>query len=333
VIRKCRGIVESEKFRLFFSTFLYTLGIYLSFPEKGLIATIPLAFLWMAAGFALFPKGKICFVSVGLISFFYGIFANLRDPFLFALFSLISAVGGVLLVKGIRLLLRKKTALGAVLSLAALVAGVASTLVYQGTPTAHWEARDRFREYLSSTYPDQTFTDLTVHYDLRGGGYRGIVYYPNENNTLSSDLFLDENGVQDGFLQDFARWMLDIRKSDLIVLFNSSAPHAVVFDSEGFTEEGKSLSVYQGAFGDLREEMIPMMHYSATFRKECVSNKSFIEAVKESLLFLQKENVVFGEITFYGEDNGERIYSCTVTPETDPEEIVYLSRILKEQAS
>ena len=125
--------------------------------------------------------------------------------------------------------------------------------------------------------------------------------------------------------------MLDIRKSDLIQLFNSSAPHSVVFDSEGFTEEGKKLAVYHGSFGDLREEMIPMMHYSATFRKECISNKSFIEAVKESLLFLQEEEVSFGEITFYGEDNGERVYSCTVTPDTDPEEIVYLSQILKEQ--
>ena len=96
-------------------------------------------------------------------------------------------------------------------------------------------------------------------------------------------------------------------------------------------EEGKKLEVYRGSFGHLREEMIPLMKYSVTFRQEQANMKGFLENTKELLRFLKEKETVFGELVVYGHWQDENIYTCTLTPETKEEDLLYLCVSLKDQ--
>jgi len=323
---------EKKSVRIYPATFLMTLGVYLFFPERGLVGTLPFLFLFSLFSYLILPDWKICLIVSAGVSFLYGLMGSIPDPFLYALFSVLCTLCAVLFVIGIRVWRRKGRRSGLALSLLFLALGVALPMLYLGTPVAHWNSQKRMDEYLLRRYPDQVFSDTVLHYDLREKAYRATVEYANGENSLTSLILFYEDRVEDGFGQDYAVWMMDIRKSELISVFNSEAPCPVVLESLGFTEEGKELSFYPGSFGTLEESMIPLMHYSATFRSVHVTRKSFIDDVKKMLEFLKEKQVSFGAITFIGQQEDTPVYSCRITPETDPEEVLYLSQILKDQS-
>lgn len=323
-----RILPEKKNMKMLVSTFLLTLGVYLSFPDREMIAVFPLMFLFAVGAYAIFDRLNFLWPVAGGIAFFYGLMASLPDPFLFAAVSAILSAAGGLCFAAYRKIAKGDRLWGSVLFFLAVAVGIAGPLVYQGTPAAHLSAVERAESYLEETYPDQRFSDMTLFYDLRRGGYLATVEYDDTGHTLTSQLFFGEDGVEDGFRRDFSLWMLDMRKAQLIEALREGA-HSVVLDSVGFTEEGNSLKVYRGSFGQLRDEMLPMMHYRATFREEKTNRREFATAVEETLSYLLEKEIAFGQITFVGQDSNIPTYSCEITPDTDPEEILSKSQVLK----
>ena len=318
------------KWMLFLATILLTVGVYLFFPERGMLGTFPLLFLFSAAAYCIYPKFWQCVSICALASFLYGGMGKTPQLALFVLCSSLQTVFAAAFIKlGKKWLCEKKVKQGICCGLF-LFAAILLPLFHSGTPFAYQKAYSRAETYLKETYPRQEFKDLILFYDPVEKCYRADVSYQNGEGVLHSQLMFTSDQVQDGFRQDYAIWMMDMYKAELIAQINSQSPHPVVLDSLGFTEEGQKFSSYSGSFGSLSEEMIPFMHYSATFRKEHSTRKSFIEDVKEMLAFLKEKEVLFGEITFYGQVQDTKVYACRVTPTTDAEEILYLSEILNE---
>lgn len=317
---------EKKTTRLLLSTLLLTVGVYLAFPERETVATLPLLFVFSVL--AYLAKPSLLFqVGAGFaIALFYGKMGNLPVFIPFALFSAASALCGALAVIAGKKLLQKKYAYLA-LCIPVLAAGLLMPLLFTGTPSARASAEETVAAYLKEKYPDQVFSDLVVYYDCQEEGYSVSAFYDFRGNTLLSSLFLSEGEIEDGFLDDFCGWMQEERKSELIAILKEGE-EAIQTDSEEVTGNSDEM-VFHGSYGSIREEMYPLMNFSVTFREEKPDMESFSAACREAVTLLRGEDFSYGTVTFYGLDAGRVSLVCKVTPETMPEDVSGLIRYQK----
>ncbi len=319
---------KNKALRLLLATFFASLGVWASNPTHGVIASVPLQALCSALAMLICGRFALV-VGIGLVlALFYASAIDLADPASFTLSCAVGAITGAVLPRLLYRILKDKKKILIPLVPVCLAAAIAAPLFFFGTPAAQNRAKDEAEAYLAKTYPDQLFSSVTVYRDRRENAWQAEVRFEHEGNTLSAPLTFGENGVKDGFRDLYAIWMLDVRKAQMIQALEEP-PHALVFDSIGLTEEGKRLSVYPGTFGHLSEEMIPYMHFHATFREEKTNRRVFATAIEETLSAWKSLGLAFGQITFFAQDAGEEIYSCTVTPATDTEEILSLIQAVK----
>ncbi len=317
-------LLGSKLFRVLSATLLLTLGVYFSFPERGLLATFPLCFLFSFGAFWLYSS--LAFLSTGafLIAFFYGMLSSFPAYPQFGVVAFLCALAGGLCAKGLRSLRGGKKLLFSLLFFFSLFMGMLLPLLYMGTPTAYLAAKDRATEFLKEKYPDQHFSQMVFYRENTKVGYLATVYYEYQGNWLSSQLFFGEEGVEDGFLTDYSLWMMEKYKSELIGILQNGS-QAIMAESIGLLQNDQVQS-YPGSYGVFQEAWIPWMHFSVGYRQEKPDRRDFALAVKESFDLLRQAEFDYGQITFYALDAGNVVYECCVTPETCPEEILALVR-------
>ncbi len=303
------------------STLFLTIGVYLAYPVHGIVATFPLCFLFSAFAYVVSPHLSVHLGSTAAIAFFYGLTTDFYDPFSFAFFCAGGALCAALLIRLIRSFSKGKKlllSLGAVLLVAA---GIALPIIFSGTPSAFLEARKDTEQYLSTTYPQQKFEEVTVYYNLRERCYAAEVEYLFEGNDLTSTILFSQK-MEDGFRDDFVSWMQEKRKSLLIDVVKKSSED-VLINSAGLAQMPKD-GVFHGSYGVFGTEMEPLFHFSATFREEKPQRRDFADACRAVMATAEENNFDYGSITFYALDAGNVVYECTVTPETDPELVLSL---------
>lgn len=317
---------EQETVRILISTVLLTVGVYLAYPIHGIVATLPFCFLASAFAYWISDRLWVHLGTVGAIAFFYGMTTGFYDPFTFALFSVLSALLASFCVGAVRSLLKGKKLLPVLALILVVLGAFALPFVFSGTPTALLSAQKDTKDYLSSTYPDQKFEDVTVYYNLREGCYAAEVEYLFEGNDLTSSILFSEK-VRDGFLDDFVSWMQEKRKSYLIDVVKKSEED-VLIHSAGLAEKTPD-GVFHGYYGKVGTEMEPLFHFDATFREEKPERRDFAEACRNVMATIKENDFDYGSITFYALDAGNVVYECTVTPETDPELVLSLVKYAK----
>lgn len=305
-----------KELRLLAATLLVTLGVYVAFPERGLIATLPLLFIFAFAAFFVYPELHMISLLGGGIALLYGVMANLPASLLFGVFGAVSALCGALCARAIRKASSEKKLKAFILFLLPLLIGVLLPLFFAGSPVSYLRERDEALSYLEKNYPDQTFSRVVFYFDPSEKAYRATVYYDNEGNTLSSDL-LFASTVQDGYRKAYADYVLMKQKNELIRVFQEK-DILVITDEAGLLLERSD--PVPGTYGALSEKMLPLTHYTVTFREEKPERREFSEACAEALTALQEADVRFGKITFYGLDAGNVVYRCEVSFDTSADE-------------
>jgi len=308
------------------ATLLLTVGVYFAYPVHGLVATLPLCFVFALLAYFVSDRLSVHLVTTALIAFFYSLTTDFYDPFSFTLFCTLSALAGAFAARWIRAFSKGKKILLSFGIVGMIAVGILCPLLFSGTPAALLSAEKDADAYLSSTYPEQKFETVTVYYNFREQCYAAEVEYLFEGNVLSSPILFSEK-VQDGFLVDFVSWMQEKRKSVLIDVLKKSEEDPVV-DSSGLAERTPD-GVYTGSYGSLGTQMEPLFHFSATFREEKPDRRGFAEACKNVMATLKENGFDYGSFTFYALDAGNVVYECTVTPETDPELVLSLVKYAK----
>lgn len=309
-----KKILKGKYTPLLFATFLMTLGVYFSFPERGFLATLPVMLLFSFFASSLFPKIWFSLLAGGGIALFYGVMAYLDGPVFFFAVSTVLSLCGFSLARCIFSLKKGKKGLKIALIALSLAVGILLPMFYLGTPVAFWQQKEKVENYLATTYPDQTFSRITMYFDRKEDGYQVRVAYPNGENTLTSNLFFNQK-VEDGFFDDYSAYLLTRRKADLIEAFYSA-------DLSVITEEGQVLLTQlfpiPGSYGVLDERLLPQMTFSVTFREEMPDRKDFAAACSTALTALQERGIVFDEITFFALDGGRVALRLPVRYDTDP---------------
>ncbi len=321
-MKKILDFVQKKTVRLVLATVLISLGVFFSFPEKGLVATLPLSFLFYVAAGLVFPDARLLLLAPPVISFFFGKSALLPDPFLYGAFHFVTSLFAYL--SSFSLLRLKKRKLLSLLLAASLAAGLFLPTLYLGTPAAWQSAREAAEGYLAEHYPDQKFARIRLHRNTRDGSYRVLASYATETGTLTSTLTFSEDGVEDGFFKDTTAFMMEKRKSDLIRTFHRISA-SVITEGEDVLSEKKG-SVLSGSYGQVDESVIEFMHYSVTLREEKPQRREFAEECARLLAALQEDGVTFGRISFFGLDAGNVVHRLDVDYSTpaDPETLLSL---------
>lgn len=316
----CKKAGGAKLLRIILATLFLTVGVYLSFPLRGILAIFPVMFLFSALSYWIYPSLPFCLGAGSGIAFFYALMASFPGLFLFSLVSLILCVLGAFFARGLlKIRTAKKIVLIPVLILL-LVLGFLIPFLYLSTPRAYLAAKERMEIYLSRQYPDQVFLESSLYYDLLKQGYRGEVSYSLEKNVLSSTLFFSEE-VEDSFRGDFGNHLLIRHKSDLIEALSACGENLITEEAGIAGEEP-----FAGSYEEPAEEMLSRTQFSITFRKEKTKKEDFAASVSACVSLLKEKKFVFDTITFYGQDSGEVHLFCTVTSETDPEEVLSLVR-------
>ncbi len=303
------------------ATLFLTIGIYLAYPARGMTATLPFLFPFALAAAFLWQKPLWLSLLGGGVSLFYGLFTDLVDPFFFAVFSLATillAWGGV---KGFLKVTKEKKKPFLVLAILCTLLGLVLPLSYTGSPVAYKKVEKEVKAYLAETYPDQEFHRITLYRNAREKGYEVRVTYPYESAELESSLFFGSK-VKDGFLEDFSLWLQEKRKAELIPLLKE-AEYSPVVDASGLAEKAEQ-SVFHGSYGEVGEEMKSLFYFSLTFREELPERRDFAQACGTVHRILKENGFDYGEMTFYALDAGNVVYECTLTPETQEENILSL---------
>jgi hypothetical protein len=165
---------KNPSFRLCLATLCLTLGVYLSFPEMGFVATLPLLPLISLLIYFFFSKVWLISLISAAISLFYGVTANLPDPASFGAVCFVSSLLGALTGKLICLGIKKKRYL--LLAIPVLAMSVVLTFFYAGTPTSYLAAHKEARDFLSQRYPEQEFSQIRFHWDVRARHHRALLY-------------------------------------------------------------------------------------------------------------------------------------------------------------
>jgi len=296
-----------KNLRILCSACVITAGVYLSFPEKGLLATLPLAVPFYLGAYFLFPNVPFCFLISFAMAWIYGTMGLLPHPVLFAAVCALSSFLAAVCGKGICTFRNGKKGIWIPVAVLCLAASCALPFFYLGTPFAHSDAKNKIEDYLQTHYPDQSFSQVSVHYLLLEKGYRALVSYDYQGNTLSSELFFGDE-VQDGFLKDFTDRMMEKRKNIMIEIFRKNGFSVIteVTGLYGYDSE----QVLQGSYGTVDENIIPKMHFSVTFRQEKPDRKEFAEACSGVIQALWGERLDYGMITFYALDAGNVVSRC-----------------------
>ncbi len=305
----------NQSLRLCLATLCVTVGVYVSFPEMGFVATLPLLPLISLLTYFFFSKVWFIALLAAAISLFYGATANLPDPGSFCLVSLLASLLGALTGKMICLGSRKKWFY--LIALFALAVSVVPTFFYAGTPGTYLTARKEAEDFLAHRYPEQEFSQIRFHWDVRACHHRALLYYDYEGNTLTSEVFFEAEGVKDGFFHDYTQWMMEKRKSQFIALFQEKG-HSVITQVETLSEPEEG-ATYPGYYGSAGEEWLKTMRFSITFREEKPDRREFAEACSKVLSDLQEKELVFDRVTFYALDAGKVCYRCQLSFDSDPQ--------------
>ena len=309
----------SRSAKILIATVFVTLGVYFSFPEKGLVATLPVMFFFSFVAWLALPEIWFSLAGGG-VALFYGVTASLVDPALFAFISLIGALCGILCARFLYRFFGGSRWKNAALFLLCLAFGASLPLFYTGSPAAFERERERALTYLETTYPEQEFTDMVFRYDRQEKAYRATVSYPNGENTLKSDLVF-KDPVEDGYLADYGEYVLIRHKAAVIEAFLDK-------DLSVITDEGSLLigpgEPVPGRYGELDESILPLTHFCVTFREEKPDRMDFADSIAEALNALSEKDVTFGKITFYALDAGNVVYRCDVLPDTPTDRILSL---------
>lgn len=321
-------LIQNSTLRLFAAALLFGVGVYLSFPQRGSLATLPLLYFFGLLAYVCRPSLVFCTLLPAAVAAFYGKMAVLPDFWLFGLYAGLSCLLAGVTVRGLRLAFLKKKKLW-LLSLLCLLPAVLLSVTFWGTPTCYNEQYARLTSYFEETYPDQRVDGYSLYHRPFSSTYHAVVTYPVQDGKLDSVLTLTESGIEDGFRQDFARRHTEDYKADLIAALSDTAAESLYFDSLGFTDAGNQRVVYHGAFGTQREEYYPDAKFQATFRREFSNRREFARAVTDTLLLLQEKEILFGEILFLSMDGDVPQYRCPVQF-SDPieyEEILFRSEV------
>ena len=300
------------------ATLLLTVGIYLAYPARGMAATLPLLFPFALTAVFLWQKPLWLSLLGGAVALFYGLFTDLADPFFFAIFSVATILLAWGSVKGLFRVIKEKKRLFLLLAVLCTLLGLSLPLFYTGSPLAYKQAEKEVKAYLATTYPDQEFHCITLYRNARKKGYEVRVIYPYESAELESSLFFGAQ-VKDGFLEDFSLRLQEKRKAELIPLLKE-ADFSPVVDACGIAEK----SVFYGSYGEVGEEMKPLFHFSLTFREELPARRDFAQACGKVHSLLKENGFAYREMTFYALDAGNVVYACTLTPQTQEEDILSL---------
>ena len=90
------------------ATLLSTLGVFFSYPEKGMVATLPVAFLFFALSLCVYPRPFLTLLLSAGVSLVYGVMGRFELVFFWVLSSFFIALFTFLGMKGLRALLAKK---------------------------------------------------------------------------------------------------------------------------------------------------------------------------------------------------------------------------------
>ncbi len=319
-------IIKDKTVRLLISVFLITVGVWLALPERGLAAVFPLLFLFsFAARFFYFRSLSLSAIA-SLLAFCYSASVGFSSPVLFAVVSFFSALCGSLLNVSFQKIKEGKKVLVSVFFFLLIAFGILIPIFYAGTPAAYWQEKKRVLEYLESTYPDQEFSEVGFYFDPAADGYRVKVEYEYLGNTLESSLFFGEE-IEDGFFEDFSLHLQEERKSELIEIL-SEGEEKILIDSVVLKKSEENRVVF-GSIEAPSKKIETQFSFSATYREEKPERREFAAAIRKTHALLSEKAFLYDKITFYAIDAGKIVYQCTVTPETDPEEILSLVTFAK----
>ena len=302
--------------RLLAATLFATLGVMLAHPEKGLVATLPLAlvFFLLAALCAKAWYTTPCLAAA--VALLYAKMADFADGTALVLFCALTGLLAVCAVLPLRLPQKKGSRLLFLVLLPALVL----PLLFWGAPWSYASQRSAALSYVATTYPDQSFSETRFHYSPSERAWCLTVSYAQNEGELSSVLLFADGACRDGFRDAFAARAMEQRKADLMdVLAKEAETDALVEPLQLNTAAGEIL---RGSYGEAEAELYGKMCFTVTFRKEYLSRKELAQAASLAKAALEAEGMAYASLRFQAQDAGTPIYAVDVTPAMTDEEIL-----------
>lgn len=294
--------------------------------QKGLLSSLPLFTLISLTALFLHPFG-ILEAGVSYLSLVFFSLAEGNSPLHALVLSAVFLLLIYLLSVSVSLFKRKKGVFTAI-GVALILLSVLSQLIYAGAPWKILSEKARAEEYLAKTYPNQIFSSVQVYFNPKERSYKVLCSYEYEENVLSSVLVLGER-IEDGFLVDFAeRAGSDLRAELILLLRDGGAENFEVASAAIPPLFAESAPIY-GVYGaEPSEEVIAMMEYTVVLQGSYHQKRVFAASLEKILTVLREEKFSYSSITFIASNAERELFSCTVNPETAPEEIFSLCEAL-----
>ncbi len=307
---------------------------YCCSPRRGFLSTLPLippaclisSFLYYS------PKYTVLLAAFCSFSFTLADGSGMGYAVVIALFCAFSAWISVLASKQLALCFRTRRLLPLFLALLLLCPAPLIQAALFSTPWSNRTVQGQWEEYLQTQYPDQEFTEVRTYYNVRNRSYEALVRFPGGQDAILEETLVQKDGAvrEDGFFTRFCQKGLEQRQSEYVTLIRSAYPDQRLWlDCSKTTLSFDSSDSFSGSYGAVPQWLEDSTALELGFQFTISDNKSFLNYVKEYLAYLNQSEFSYGQIRFFGGDQGVYLYTLTATPDTKPEELASLIRSCK----
>ena len=313
---------------------ILALCAYTCSPRRGFWSTLPLMTLgsFVSALFCYTPKYAVLLSALCGLTFSVGDASSLPFGALVAAFCALAAWLSSLSVKHFAGFFSAKKASSLLLALLLLVPAPLVQTVIFGTPWENLRMQRHFEEYVREKYPEQSFLEIRSYYDLAAGDPCALLRFaPSADTVLEATLSYEDGAVkEDGFFTLFCQKGLEEKQSRFVKLLRERYPEPPLWlDCSKTTVKVEDTSSFSGSYGDLPSWLDSTAAVELGFRFSIPDAATFLATVKEYYGYLLDAGFSFGQLRFYGGDQGTYRYTLCVTPDTSPDELASLLKHCK----
>ncbi len=305
---------RGEMTRLILAFLIIFFAVYFTSPRRGFVSALPLLLLAGAAVCLFYdePVRNTLIAGVSALIISIADYADVRYSVIYsiavALFLVGVFVAGRLFRKGVE----GNTRSGFVNLMISAVLGIFLVCIYficMGTPWGNIAAVNSVKDYTKEKYPSQTFTDYKGGYYIAEGKYTVDVYYDFKGTNISSPVKVNDDGFDDGYFENTANILMSTRRTELLSYIKTT-----YFDDnftmtlESFEKNPVDFRTFDELPDDIPEKYLSDMNFNLILDDEMPDEETFAQECQKYAKLLSEGEKVFGNIYFYGGEQGNMKY-------------------------
>lgn len=310
---------KGETTRLILSFLVIFFAVYFTSPRRGFISSLPLLLI-AGAVVCLFydePVKNTLIAGVSALMISIADYADIKYTVIYCM-AVMLFIAGVFIAAGLfRKGMEGHARSGFVNLMISAVLGIFLVCVYfvcMGTPWGNLSAVSSVKDYTKEKYPSQTFTSYKGGYYIAEGRYTVDVYYDFKGTNISSPVKVNDDGFDDGYFDNAVNILMNTRRTELISYIKTTyLDDSFDMTLESFGKKPIDFRTFDELPDDMPEKYLSDMNFNIAFDAEMPDEETFAEECGKYAKLLSEGEKVFGNIYFYGGEQGNMKYQLKYT--------------------